>query len=279
MTHSNENTEYEILAQDIYQTLNNAEGIQTIEIQHNIKMKGKSGCEHQIDVYWEFVNLGETHRVAIECKNYSKTVPIGKVRDFATVLDDIGNIKGIMVTRIGFQDGAKKMADQYGISLKELRFPTNEDWQGRMRNLHFAIHMPFVKNLKREFVIDEEWVKSNYKPETKFEFAGFTNEMIVIHKDGTPINSLYKLECRLIDCKSTSKTGVVKVIDFGDDAYIIDNEHKYLKIKAIKYTYDVQVSIHQHSIEGDKVAKAILKDVNSGKRLFFNNLGQVHETT
>ena len=275
----NANTEYEKLAQEIYRTLNSTEDIQPIDIQHNIKIKGKSGCNHQIDVYWEFFNLGEKHCVAIECKNYSATIPIGKVRDFATVLDDIGDIKGIMVTKIGFQDGAKKIADQYGISLKVLRHPTDEDWKGRMKNLYFSIHMPFVQNKKRELIVDEKWTKSNYPSGTNFVFEGLTNEMSVVHKDGTAINSFYELECNLIDNKSENKTDVEKIFEFGDDAYIIDNENKSLKIKAIKYTYDIQVSTHKFAIEGDKIAKAILKDIKSGKRLFFNNSGQVHETT
>jgi hypothetical protein len=32
---------------------------------------------------------------AIECKNYSKEVSVGRVRDFFGVIHDVGNVKGI----------------------------------------------------------------------------------------------------------------------------------------------------------------------------------------
>lgn len=84
----NPNTEYEKFAQEIYQGLINAEG-HTIDVKHNIKLMGKSGQEHQIDVYWEYELAGVKQKVAIECKNYNSPVPIGKIRDFHSVLSDL----------------------------------------------------------------------------------------------------------------------------------------------------------------------------------------------
>ncbi len=70
----NQNTEYEMLAQEIYQGLIDAQGIETIVVQHNVKLPGNSGQKHQIDVYWEYEIAGVRHKVAIECKNYNSTV-------------------------------------------------------------------------------------------------------------------------------------------------------------------------------------------------------------
>jgi len=39
----NLNTEYEKFAREIYQKLMNAEGINTINVKHNVKLTGKSG--------------------------------------------------------------------------------------------------------------------------------------------------------------------------------------------------------------------------------------------
>lgn len=41
----NKNIEYEKFAQDIYQVMINTQGI-TIDVQHNVKLKGKSGQKH-----------------------------------------------------------------------------------------------------------------------------------------------------------------------------------------------------------------------------------------
>ena len=104
----NPNIEYEKFTQEIYQELVNADVLKTTEVQHNVKLKGRSGQEHQIDVYWEYEIAGTKHKVAIECKNYNKTVGIAKVRDFYGVLHDLNNVAGIMVTKVGYQKGAKE---------------------------------------------------------------------------------------------------------------------------------------------------------------------------
>lgn len=49
----NPNTEYEKFTQEIYQQLLNEDfgNIKTVNVLHNVKLKGRSGQEHQIDVY------------------------------------------------------------------------------------------------------------------------------------------------------------------------------------------------------------------------------------
>lgn len=49
---------------------------------HNVKLIGKSGQKHQIDVYWEYQYDNTIFKITIECKNYNHTVSICKVRDF-----------------------------------------------------------------------------------------------------------------------------------------------------------------------------------------------------
>lgn len=110
----NPNREYEIFTQEVYQYLVNNDVVKNTLVQHDVKLMGRSGQEHQIDVYWEYEIAGNKHRVAIECKNYSKLVPIGKVRDFKGVLDDLNGVNGIMTTKVGYQEGAKKICERMG---------------------------------------------------------------------------------------------------------------------------------------------------------------------
>ena len=56
--HKNPNTEYEKFTQEIYQKLLDADAPKATNVQHNVKLKGKSGQEHQIDVYWEYEIAG-----------------------------------------------------------------------------------------------------------------------------------------------------------------------------------------------------------------------------
>lgn len=53
----------------------------------------------------------------IECKNWATRVPMGAVREFRTVISDIGAHLGIIVSRVGFQEGAHKVAENTNIKL------------------------------------------------------------------------------------------------------------------------------------------------------------------
>ena len=160
----NPNIEYEKITQEIYQELVNADVLKTTDVQHNIKLKGRSGQEHQIDVYWEYEIAGTKQKVAIECKNYNKTVGIGKVRDFYGVLYDLNNVAGIMVTKIGYQKGAKEYASEYGISLKELRAPNPGE------AIIGEVEMNFDISVRRcLFLVDADYAETDKFSVTKYK--------------------------------------------------------------------------------------------------------------
>ena len=61
--------DYEKLVKKIYEDILALEGVENIEVKHNEKVNGKSGVEHQIDVFWEYRYADVTHKVLIECKH------------------------------------------------------------------------------------------------------------------------------------------------------------------------------------------------------------------
>lgn len=272
---SNPNTEYEKLAKEIYTTLHECEGINTIDVRHNVKIKGKSGCNHQIDVYWEFEMVGEVHRIAIECKNYSKEVSVGKIRDFYGVLSDIGDIKGIFITKVGYQSGAIRFGEYHGISLKELRVPNDKDWQGRVKDIIFDIsaYSKIVKNT--DIKVDSQWVKKNtsYKENDKISLGGLNNEIIIIDKQGNQISSMYDLEAGLPQ-EFKEEKDLEKEYTF-DEAYLCYKNNQKFKLISIKFTYDVILNTERIVSEGEGVAKAILKDLKTGDIKFFDKNGNV----
>lgn len=60
---------------------------------------------------------GASILVVVECKHYKNKVSVDDVEEFHSKLDDIGAHKGIMVTTVGFQAGARKAAIGRGIAL------------------------------------------------------------------------------------------------------------------------------------------------------------------
>lgn len=131
--------EYELLTQAVYKAILSKEGVSTIDVKHNVSLTGRSGVNHQVDVYWEFKQAGVTHKVLIECKNYASNLSLEKSRNFFAVLHDVGNCNGIMVTKTGYQSGVANFCKYYGIALKLLRQPTEQDWEGRVKEIRLNI--------------------------------------------------------------------------------------------------------------------------------------------
>jgi hypothetical protein len=88
-----------------------------IKVFRGRKYHGKSGTSHEIDVAFETKIAHSKLLFVVECKFYSRPVGIEKVRDFAYRIGDIGAHKGLMVTNIGYQRGAMKVAKAEGIGL------------------------------------------------------------------------------------------------------------------------------------------------------------------
>lgn len=262
----NENTEYEKLSQEIYQTLIDEQGL-TINVQHNKKIRGKA-CKHQIDVFWEYTIAGIENRVAIECKNYSNSISLGRVRDFFGVLHDTGISNGIMITRVGYQKGAKEFAEHYGIYLKILREPVESDWNGRVKTIVTEIEaISFdVKNWKIN--VDKEWMKAKFgKSELpNIKIHKKTDEIWIKDAENNKLKSFYQLQNEL-PYNENKKSGLSQVINF-DNGFIDTENYGIIKIKGIEITYNINSTVSKSISDGQEIAKAILKDVKTNEIKF-----------
>ena len=268
----NPNIEYEKFTQEIYQELVNADALKTTDVQHNIKLKGRSGQEHQIDVYWEYEIAGTKQKVAIECKNYNKTVGIGKVRDFYGVLYDLNNVAGIMVTKIGYQKGAKEYASEYGISLKELRAPNPGE------AIIGEVEMNFDISVRRcLFLVNADYAETDKFSVTKYKhfldwmslnnessWASSTHvplelvERNIVNSNGVTIVTLEKIEEEL------PKDSDSDIVFKYEDAYVNTRWGK-IKINEIKYEYEYKNEKKIIAIDAQDFVKAILKDALNGE--------------
>lgn len=270
----NNNIEYELFTKSIYEALLHKDGV-TIEVKHNVILKGKA-AEHQIDVYWEYKIADTLFRVAIECKNYNSRVTIGKVRDFHSVLNDIGNIQGIMVSRKGFQSGAKEYAEYYGINLKEIREPEDADWKGRIKTIVMKLNMITTHIHERKINIDDEWMRNNDalpKGTTIYlQINDTTDNIWLVDSLGNKISNFYQLDEKLPTDMKVAENVTYKY-EF-DNAFLENTEGIKFKISSIEYIYDVRESaMPDIVIDGTHTAKAIIKDALNGSIKFVNNNG------
>ena len=276
----NPNIEYEKFTQEIYQELVNADVLKTTDVQHNVKLKGRSGQEHQIDVYWEYEIAGTKQKVAIECKNYNKTVGIAKVRDFYGVLHDLNNVAGIMVTKVGYQKGAKEYASEYGISLKELRTPNPGE------AIIGEVEMNFDISVRRcLFLVDADYAETDKFSVTKYkhflDWMSLNNESSwinathihlelinrnIINSNGTTITTLEKIEEELPEDSDSD------IVFKYDDAFVNTRWGK-IKINEIKYEYKYTNEKKIIAIDAQDFVKAILKDALNGEIKLIANKG------
>lgn len=273
----NPNTEYERFTLEVFRQLSCYHHYNIKNVQHNVKLEGRSGCKHQIDVYWEYENNGVVHRVAIECKNYNNAVSKGKVCAFQGVLSDLDNIEGIMVTRKCYQSGARKYAKQYGILLKELREPgCGETIIGEIeQHLH-------IESRHTLFKVDEKWAKDHnidiegYKH--RIDSFSVTNthkwsnathiplqlkDRFIYNSIGIIITTLDFLEKKIPD----HPTNDFPIVFQYDDAYL-STSWGPLKILEVMYTCEIEDRQNIISIDAEEFVKAILKDAFNDKTDF-----------
>lgn len=201
-----------------------------------------------------------------------------KVCAFKGVLDDLDGVSGIMVSKVGFQKGAKKYAQRYGISLKELRSPQyGETIIGEVEN-HFHIEMRHTL-----FLIDEDWAaKINLNLQRYREFyASFdftkadywrtadylpleTKDRIIRDAQGNRISSLDELEKQIPDHPTDDFPFVFKF----DDAYLESRHFGSVKIREVKYTYEIKDETKTIALDAGDLVRAILKDAQSNETDF-----------
>lgn len=271
--------DYEKLVQSIYQDILKGEGVSPDSVKHNIDIVGKSGVEHQVDVMWKHKLAGIEHPVLVECKNYSSAITLDKVRNFFAVLHDIGNCRGVMVTKTGYQSGVEKFASHYGIYLKLLRKPTSEDWKGKVKDIHISINALAPVSTDKKPIEVYCFLKSkNDEHKKKLDEA---------QKRGL-INIQDTASIRFLDDKGVPVTNELRWWLSSQLKYIekgvggpyeetIELENKYIllnlgdgdelvQIIGLKVQYYVEkIDTREICLHGEEIVQAILKDAISGE--------------
>jgi len=119
--------EYEELVKKLIDSLlknNDLLKIEDIGYGRETKIEGASGCRHQIDIAYR--DPENQSLILIECKCWQSKVKMEQVLAFQSRLVDIRDkqntkTEGIMVTTVGYQNGAKKYADNKGIKLEKVK--------------------------------------------------------------------------------------------------------------------------------------------------------------
>ncbi|MDE8344285.1 MAG: restriction endonuclease [Acidocella sp.] len=275
--------DYEILTKNIHETLMHAEGHNTISVEHDVKIPGRSGHHHQIDVFWKFKVAGVEHKTAVECKHYSKSVTIETVKGFASLLDDIGNISGIIVTTVGFQKGAKAFAESRGIKLLTIRSPRDEDLSGLILKVMVNYKVANRRTVGVDVAPSEDWVAVNQEPLKErgtIPISGMNNEIGLYDAGGVLVKTFWQIEN---ECPTSNEVGDLP----GEQilTYEIDVAGRHLKVDDfglvplgyLRIRYIINYSEFQSEITPSQNVSHVMRDIITGDRklLFQGTDGEI----
>ena len=256
--------DYELLTKKIYKSILESEGVENLEVRHDEKIKGKSGVEHQIDVFWEYKYAGVNHKVLIECKYYSKAVSLIHARNMLGLLNDIPNAQGLIVTTQGFQSGVIDFCNHYEINLKRVRPPQGSDWDGCIQivNINGELYQNQYMNLEFSFDASDEETKTFFDENGKeMSFNPFNvtiedcSEKSFIGKwlDKSLVANLAKLNVQIED-----------VIE-PNNAHVILSSGEKLKLRNVKVIWYLTKQYFSTSFDAMDFVHAVLEDFGSGK--------------
>ena len=267
---SNTGKKYEQLAQMVFNHINNSdrEGVETINVQHNVKLQGKT-TEHQIDVYWEFKVGIVTHKVIVQAKDLKSKVNQGDMFTFKGVLEDLPGSIGIFVTTKGFQKGAMKVALAHDILIYELREPVDSDWDGYIKTVIVNMHIvaPICENFA--IVVDKDWLSENDISEeqaTKGKYV--TTKDCFIIQNSREKRTMYD-EINDI-CEEIGIAKEKKAIQYEEETFIEFPDGGRLKIKGFQGVFGNKEYVEELKFDGGDMVDLILKNVANGESHMLN---------
>jgi Holliday junction resolvase len=87
------------------------------QVQHDVRLRGRSGVEHQIDVL-AFHNAPlHTSKIIVEAKSYQGSVDKDRVMKLIQIVNDLGADRGILATTSDFTPDAIKTAAGHNVEI------------------------------------------------------------------------------------------------------------------------------------------------------------------
>lgn len=255
--------DYELLTRKIFKEILESAGVENIDVRHNVRIKGKSGVEHQIDVFWEYKYTGVTHKILIECKYYSNPVSLIHSRNMLGLLTDIPNSQGLIVTTQGYQSGVIDFCDHYEIKLKKIRSPQGSDWDDYIQvvNIEGEIYQNQYKDLIFSFDKNDSYTKA-YIDEHGSDVNFKVNCLEV--EECAVVTSIGKwLDSKIINSSGDFNVPKTELLE-PDCAYVIVSTGKKLKIKTVAVPWVLTKQELSISIDAMDFVHAVLEDFNSG---------------
>ncbi len=269
----NTGKDYELLTQQIYQQLLDHENdnYHKIKVQHDVKIVGKSGITHQVDVYWEFKMADVLYKTVIEVKDWSNKVKQEHLMAFKSKIDDIPDFPtGVFVGRSGFQSGAIDYAIAHGIKLVSI-VENNS-----INHLVLKIHMRTPHIEKFNIIPDIQWIiqaKKNAEISDKFKLCRKAGDAILCDTLGNMkplIDFIHESQKTAGNDESMEIKHIV--YKFQEPWFLLTDDKRLSKLLLIGFEYDLYFTVSEQTNEYhlSDIADYILMDILNGTQTGVN---------
>ncbi len=260
--------------------------LETLGIQKNIKIETRKkitdncGIDREFDLYWEYELGGITYKTVIECKDYNTAVSVEKIDALIGKIKDLPDLKPVFATKIGYQSGAQKKAEQNKIDLLVVRKSSDSDWVDEQGNplinkVEVTFHIGKPARITSFFPKVSENVLKELNGNTSFSLSGNNNEIFI--NDGEKTITWLDLENELTlrhkeefgqfeDARFFSKEGKIKTPSFS--------------LKIIGYTVKYEIdkpSEETMLIDASDAMYGVIEYLGKGKKTLFWRNGKIEK--
>jgi hypothetical protein len=256
-------TEYELLVHDIHAALVSNDCVENVNVLHNVKIKGRSGATHQIDVYWEFKVAGVKYKTCIECKHYSRRIQKSHVASLIAILDDIGNATGIFATTVGYQSGAVLLAKERGVRLVTVN------------------HLLKSINITSNFIIPDTSIL-----DIKYDTEQAKQLLIKNNLDSFSLTNRWNLKTAFYDIDGNPKISLREFINqnMADGLGVVRPDELYdqtdlglLRVTDIHYQQTTSHYQSSQEIVVNDATRAIMEDVLENSAMYLHDDGSISQ--
>lgn len=269
--------EYEELARSLISQITHRATVQTVRLERDVHLQGEA-TGHQIDVLWEFRAAESAHRILFECRHYGSTIKQKDILALKGVVDDLTSdgattTTGVMVTLTGYQSGAKRVAETYGLIVLELRAPNDADVAGRLMKIEIALILrtPYVRDIR---------VQSSEPSATPRDFTAWGEDVHLETVSGERkrlVDVLLEGELAPFSAPPTPCHQVRRLFD--PPAKLMVEDSVIASVDAIEATVgETEADPYDMTVGGRENLAWLLKNTVTGSRAWFTTSGGVHVT-
>lgn len=265
--------DYEEITKYIYETLGQASGVKIEGYGNNCKVIGKSSVEHQIDVLTSHSDGLHIYKTIVECKYWDKNVNKDIIMKVAEIVEDTGLNKGVIVSKNGFTPDAISFAKYKNVGLVELREPEDEDWKGRIKDIHVEINILYPQLNVFELLIKKDTTPKLKLGSTRAEFLD------IKYPNGT-IESVEKYIKEFDDelCKKEENEDYDKIFNFENGTVIIYKPtNEETEIDGLKIRGTLKTVKRIIEIKGEEHVFMIMKSIFEEKSFTIMRDGEIIE--